>query len=154
MEPGKRVDPYRQYNFIIEIGKDIKMGFMECSGLESSQEIIEYREGVDSLAIKQLPGLISYSNIILRRGMTTNTKLWEWRQKAQKGTVERMDGFIFLLDDVGKKTVGWALSDAWPVSWTGPKFDATGNGVAIETLEITHEGISIVKAGGGETPAA
>lgn len=153
MEPGKRVDPFRQYNFLVEFGNDIKVGFMECSGLETSQEIIQYREGNHSLAIKQLPGLISYSNIVLRRGMTTNSKLWEWREKAQKGAVERMDGTIFLLNDLAKKTVGWAVSAAWPVNWTGPHFDATGNGVAIETLEITHEGISIIKAG-GSAPAA
>lgn len=142
MATGLRTDPFRQYNFLVEFDGIARAGFKECSGLDTSQKIIEYREGGDILAAKKLPGLVSYSNIILRWGMTNDKDFWSWRKKAQDGTVERKNGSIILLDDAGTEKGRWNLSEAWPIRWMGPHFDATGNGVAIETLEITHEGIS------------
>jgi len=143
MAAGERVDPYRQYNFLVEFDGITRAGFKECSGLESSQEVVGYREGVDSLAIKQLPGLVSFSNIVLKRGITNDKELWAWRKMAQDGTVVRKTGSIVLQDQKGEEKVRWNVVQAWPVKWTGPQFDATANGVAIETLEITHEGIEI-----------
>lgn len=140
--PTVRKDPFRQYNFLVEFDGITRAGFKECTGLESSQEIIEYREGGGPLAFSKLPGLARYSNIILRWGMTNDKDFWNWRKKAQDGTVERKNGSIILLDDTGAEKGRWDLVDSWPNNWIGPNFDATGNGVAIETLEITHEGIS------------
>lgn len=140
--PTGRVDPFRQYNFLVEFDGITRAGFKECTGLESSQEIIEYREGGGALAVSKLPGLARYSNIILRWGMTNDKDFWNWRKKAQDGTVERKNGSIILLDDTGAEKGRWDLVEAWPNKWTGPYFDATGNDVAIETLEITHEGIT------------
>jgi len=87
-----RVDPYAGYNFSVELDGITRAGFRECSGLETSQDAGEYREGTDrNLAVRKIPGLNTYGDITLSRGFTSDSKLWEWREKAMKGTVERHD---------------------------------------------------------------
>jgi len=139
---GARKDPYRSYNFLIEIDGITRAGFRECSGLDSAQDPIEYREGTDSLTMKKLPGLAKFSNIVLKWGISDDSDLWQWCQKAVKGTVERKNGSVVLLDDTGAEKVRWNFREAWPAKWTGPSFNATGHEVAIETLEIAHEGVT------------
>lgn len=135
-------DPYRAYNFKVETGGVIRAGFRECSGLDSTQDPIEYREGVgDELTARKLPGLNKYSNISLKAGITDDATLWEWRKKAMDGEVERLNGSIILMDDVGDEKARWNFTRGWPTKWTGPSLNATGNEVAVETLEIAHEGI-------------
>ncbi|MBI3560635.1 MAG: phage tail protein [Gammaproteobacteria bacterium] len=141
MAIGERRDPYRQYNFLVEVDGLTRAGFKECYGLDSEQDIVEYREGNDKLAVRQLPGLVRFSNIVLKRGVTDDAELWNWRKNAQDGKVLRKNGSIILLDDTGVEKGRWNFTDAWPVKWVGPQFNATGNEVAIETLEITHEGV-------------
>ncbi len=143
MATGDRTDPYRGYNFLVEIDGITRAGFRECSGLDSSQDPIDYREGSDfkKLTARKLPGLNKFANISLKRGVTDDAELWDWREKARKGEVERKNGSIVLLDDVGEEKVRWNFVDGWPTKWTGPSFNATGNEVAIETLEIVHEGL-------------
>jgi len=142
MATGDRKDPFRAYNFLVEIDGITRAGFRECSGLDSSQEPISYREGTDPRHTRHLPGLVKYSNITLKWGITDDSELWDWRQKAVDGKVERKNGSIVLLDDTGEEKIRWNFSDAWPTKWTGPTFNATGNEVAIETLEIAHEGVT------------
>jgi phage tail-like protein len=142
MATGDRVDPYRGYNFLIEIDGVIKGGFREASGLDSAQDPIEYREGNEKvLTARKLPGLTKYSNISLKRGITDDAKLWEWRKKCIDGKVERKSGSIILMNEVQEEKLRWNFTNAWPTKWTGPSFNATGNEVAIETLEIAHEGV-------------
>jgi phage tail-like protein len=137
-------DPYRQYNFKLELDNSIQAQFRECTGLDSSQDVIDYREGTDKLlSLRQLPGLVKYSHITLKRGITVdNQALWAWRSKAMDGKIERLDIAIVLLDDTGATVCRWELAAAWPMKWSGPELNATGNSVAIETIEIVHEGIS------------
>jgi phage tail-like protein len=142
MSTGDRKDPYRAYNFLVEIDGITRAGFRECSGLDSSQAPIEYREGNDvPLTARKLPGLVKYSNIILKWGMTDDAELWEWHEKVTSGKVERKNLSIVLLDDAREEKARWNLNDAWPTKWTGPSFNATGTDVAIESLEIVHEGV-------------
>ena len=97
-----RLDPYAGYNFSVELDGITRAGFRECSGLENSQNAGEYREGTDkNLSVRKLPGLVTHSDITLSRGITADSKLWEWREKAMKGNVERHDISITLLDDTG-----------------------------------------------------
>ena len=70
-EPGKRVDPYRAFNFLIEIDGIAQASFTECTGLESTTEIIENREGGDNTTVRKLPGKTSYTDITLKWGLTT-----------------------------------------------------------------------------------
>jgi len=141
MATGDRTDPYRAYNFLVEIDGIARAGFRECAGLDSSQDPVEYREGNESLTVRKLPTLVKYSNISLKRGITDDADLWSWRKKAIDGKVERKNGSIVLLDDTGAETVRWNFREGWPTKWTGADFNATGTDVAIETLEIAHEGI-------------
>jgi phage tail-like protein len=140
MPVGDRKDPYRAYNFLVEVDGITRAGFRECSGLDTSQDPIDYREGTDSLTTRRLPGLVKYSNITLKWGIT-DTELWDWRQSAMEGKVERKNGSIVLLDDTGAEALRWNFREGWPSKWTGPTFNATSNEVAIETLEIVHEGV-------------
>lgn len=139
-----RLDPFGQYNFRVEIDGITRAGFKECSGLETTQDPTDYREGSDlGLTMRKLPGLISYSNITLGRGITTDHELWDWRKKLMGGNADRRNLSIVLMDDTGKDVIRWNLRNCWPTKWSGPSFDATANEVAIETLELTHEGIEV-----------
>jgi phage tail-like protein len=141
MPTGDRKDPYRSFNFVVEIDGITRAGFRECSGLDSSQDPVEYREGGDPATVRKLPGLIKYSNISLKRGVTDDTELQKWRQQAIDGKVERKNGSIILRDSAGEEAARWNFREAWPTKWTGPSFNATSNEVAIETLELAHEGV-------------
>lgn len=135
-----RQDPYRGYNFLVEIDGIAQAGFMECSGLESETDIIDYREGNEPNTVRQLPGLTVYTNILLRRGMTDSKELYNWRKGVIDGDVVRKRGSIILLDDKRKEVVRWSFVEGWPNRWAGPELDALESEVAIEELEICHEG--------------
>ncbi|MBN8592380.1 MAG: phage tail protein [Anaerolineae bacterium] len=143
-----RKDPYNSYNFRVEIGGIVRAGFRECSGLDTSQDPIDYREGTDVGNVaarntaRKLPGMTKFSNITLKWGMSDDKDLWEWRKKVTEGKVQRVSGSIILLDDVGEEKARWNFFEGWPSKWTGPSFNATGNEIAIETLEIVHEGLT------------
>lgn len=141
MPVGDRNDPYRTHSFQIELDGVTRAGFRECTGLDTSQDPVDYREGTDPLTMRRLPGLVKYTNITLKWGITDDSELWDWRQKAMDGKVERKNGSIVLLDDTGTEKLRWNFHAGWPAKWTGPSLNATSNEVAIETLEIVHEGI-------------
>jgi phage tail-like protein len=137
-----RTDPFRGFNFLVEIEGITRAGFREASGLDSTQDPVEYREGNEkSLNARKLPGLVKYSNITLKWGITNDADIWEWRTKAVSGKIERKSGSVVLLDDAGEEKARWNFREAWPTKWTGPSFNATSNEVAIMTLELAHEGV-------------
>jgi len=139
-----RLDPYFGYNFAVELDGITRAGFREASGLETSQNAAEYREGTDrNLAPRKIPGLNSYGDITLSRGLTSDSKLWEWRQKVMKGTVERHNVSITLLDQQGNPKVTWNLFDCWPKSWSGPSLSATSDEIAVEQLILACERIEV-----------
>lgn len=142
MPTGQRTDPYKSYNFLVEIDGITRAGFRECSGLDSSSDPIEYREGNDKLTMRKLPGMNKYSNISLKRGVTDDADLWQWWKSVQDGKGQRKNFSIILLDDTGAEKLRWNVVEAWPTKWTGPSFNATGHEVAIETLDIAHEGVT------------
>jgi phage tail-like protein len=134
-----RVDPYRGFNFLVEIDGITQAGFQECSGLDSQTANIDYREGGEALHVRKLPGLNSFSPISLKRGITDSAELWKWRLTVVDGKVERRNGSIVLLDETGTEKIRWNFTNAWASKWMGPPLNSTGNSVAVETLEITHE---------------
>ncbi len=140
--PLARKDPYRVHNFRIEIDGIDRGGFRQVSGLETTSTPIDYREGDQDLHVQKLPGLVTYAPIVLQGGLTDDEALWNWRKTVMDGSVERKNGSIILLDEGRKEVARWNFSDAWPSKWTGPAFNATGSEVAIESLEITHEGVT------------
>jgi phage tail-like protein len=144
MPTGQRTDPYRSYNFLVEIDGIIQAGFQECSGVDTSTDPIDYREGSDPNHVRKLTGLNKFTAITLKRGITDSDELWKWRLTVMQGAAQRRNGSIVLLDDTGSERLRWNFFQAWPSKWTGPSFNATGNTVAVETLELTHE--ELVKA--------
>lgn len=139
MPTGNRVDPYRGFNFLVELDGITRAGFQECSGLDASTDLVEYREGSDPTHKRKLTGLNTFSNITLKWGVTDSDELWRWRQTVVEGRAERKNGSIILMDESGQEKVRWNFLNAWPTKWTGPTFNATDNGVAVETLELAHE---------------
>lgn len=143
---SNRKDPYFGYNFAVELDGITRMGFQGCTGLDSSTTSTPYREGTDtSLAQRQLPALLSFSAITLTRGITDDHALWDWRNDIASGKGTRHDISIVLRNDTGDEKIRWNLKNAFPTKWSGPSFDATGEAVAIETLELTHEGVDVQK---------
>jgi phage tail-like protein len=141
-----RKDPFFGYNFAVELDGLTRMGFKGCSGLDSSTTSVKYREGTDpSLASRELPSLLHHSAITLTRGITDDHALWDWRADIAKGKGTRHDVSIVLRDELGTEKIRWNVKNAFPTKWTGPSFDATSDAVAIETLELTHEGIEVQK---------
>jgi len=138
-------DPYRSYRFLLEVDGVERGAFRECSGLDFAQDPIEYREGPDPLYSRKLPGLTKYSNIVLKWGISNDLELWEWRQQALDGKIERKNGSVVLLDDESNEVTRWNFIAGWPTKWTGPSFNATGNEVAVMTLEIAHEKLEKAK---------
>ncbi len=143
IRPPHAPDPYGGYNFHVEWDGIVHAGFRECSGLDSTSEAGDYREGTDPLTARKLPGLVTYSNISLGRGISDNDELWKWRQQIAKGIADRRNLSIVLMDDTGAEKIRWNLVNCWPTTWTGPSFDASSGDVAIETLELAHEGVSV-----------
>ena len=143
MAAGIRKDPYHAYNFLIEIDGITRAGFREASGLDSTQDPIEYREGNEkTLTVRKLPGLNTYGQITLQWGTSDDEELWQWRLAAMQGDVERRNVSIVILDEAARQEkVRYNLREAWPSKWTGPSLNATDSQVAIDSLEITHEGI-------------
>src|SRR5438270_9847600 len=143
MPPLKRKDPYKAFNFRVEINGVVSAGFMECSGLSTETDIIEYREGGDPAPVRKLPGLHKVSNITLKRGMTDNRDLWNWRKTILDGNIDRRNGAIIILADDRTELARIEFVSGWPSKWEGPYFNAKSSQVAIETLEIAHEGLNV-----------
>lgn len=140
---ARRDDPYAAYNFLVELDGLTVAGFSECAGLAAETSVIEYREGNDKGGIRKLPGLTKFSNITLKRGLTTSRELWQWHRTVVTGIVERRSGRIVVLDEARNPVVAYRFIEGWPVKYEGPRLKATGNDVAIESLEIAHEGLEL-----------
>jgi phage tail-like protein len=143
MPPAQRHDPYKAFNFRVEIDGITRAAFSEVGGLESETAVIEYRVGGEPHAVRKLPGLTKYANLVLRRGINKDAELWNWRQTVVQGNVDRRNGSIILLDDDGTEVVRWNFFRGWICKWEGPALNATANEVAIETIEIAHEGLEL-----------
>ncbi len=135
-----RVDPYKNFNFRVEIDGITVAGFSECSGLESEVAVIEYREGAD-ISVRKLPGLAKFGDVTLKRGITKSSVLQDWHRNILRGVPDRKDVAVILMDDEKNPVVLWRLSHTFPRKWQGPTLRGDGNEVAIETLELCCEGL-------------
>ena len=145
MPPGTRVDPFRGFNFLVEMDGITQASFQECSGLDASSDPVDYREGGDPNHVRKLTGLNKYSPITLKRGITASDELWQWRQTVIDGKTVRKNGSIVLKNEAGDEVLRWNFFNAWPSKWTGPALNATANAVAVETFELTHEEVKKAK---------
>ncbi len=136
-----RVDPYKNYRFLLEIDSITQAGFAECSSAGSEVAVVEYREGGDDATVRKLRGKAKYPDITLKWGITDSRELYDWHLKAVQGEVERKNGSIILLDDAGQEKVRWNFFSAWPSKYEGPALNAKGDDVGIESLTVACERI-------------
>lgn len=142
--PVRRDNPYANFGFLVEIDGLAAAGFAEVELGGSWVDVIEYREGSDRTnASRKLPGRAHHANVVLRRGIAGDDALWTWFRGIRDGGVDPRAVAIVLLDEGRQPVATWRLRDAWPSRWEGPVLDAEGNDVAIETLELTHEGLEL-----------
>lgn len=145
MATGQRVDPYNNFNFLVEIDGITRAAFHQVSGFDSTIDVIEHREGGENTTMRKLPGQTKYSNIVLKWGITDDLELYAWHRQAIDGNVERRNGSIVGLDRQGNEIVRWNFFNAWPTKYDGPDYSAEGNDIAIESLELAHEKVERVK---------
>lgn len=136
--------PLVKFAFEVDWG-GTKVGFQEVSGLNVEAGLIEYRDGASpDFSKKKMPGLRVYSNLTLKRGtFKQDNEFFEWFQSIQLNTVERRPITISLLDENGEPAVTWKVKNAFPLKMQSTDLKAEGNEVAIETLELAHEGLTV-----------
>jgi phage tail-like protein len=144
MATGDRKDPYRGFNFRVEIDGISVGSFSDVSGLSSDGDIVEYRNGDDvPLHVRKLTGLRKFSNLTLKRGYTENRELWNWRNNVVNGVADRRNGAIVLMDEERKDVLRWEFEGGWIHKIDGPTFNAKGNDVTVESLEIVIESLTL-----------
>ncbi len=149
MAPVYRDDPYAVYNFELLVtgvspdGKAVKGSFMEVSGFGVEMPAIEYRNGSENITMRKIPGLIKYTNIVLKWGVTGDLIFWNWVVAGMNGLVQRAPGSIVLLNENRAEVQRWNFTNGWPCKWTGTSLNAKNNEIAMDTLEICHEGLQI-----------
>jgi phage tail-like protein len=137
--------PLPKFHFLLDWG-GTRVGFTEVTGLDSQVEVIEYREGnsKEYSKLKQ-PGLRKFSNITLKRGtMGDDKEFYLWIRGVNLQTVDRRNITISLLNEAHEPVFSWKVKNAWPVKVQASDLKADGNEIAIETLEIAHEGLELV----------
>ncbi|MCD8101234.1 MAG: phage tail protein [Alistipes sp.] len=144
---GKEQDkvwPLPKFYFQVKIGND-EIAFQEVSGLDMEAQVIEYRHGNSpEFSTIKMPGLKKSGNVTLKKGVFVGDNfLYTWFTEVKLNTVERKSVVISLLDELNKPTMVWTLKNAWPTKITGTDLKSDGNEVAVETLELAHEGIEI-----------
>ena len=159
--PGLRSDPLPSFNFYISLVDTSSTfakvmtaislvaggGFSECSGLDCNLEIEDYNEGGENSYVHKFPTRVTYSNITLKRGVGFSEDLWNWHFSYVQGKGARRDGIIFLRDERQVPIKFWAFKRGLPLKWSGPMFNAAQSSVAIESIEIAHEGLELISSG-------
>ena len=144
MGTGDRTDPFRSFYFQLEIDGIASGGFSECSGLTADGDAVDYREGTDFQPnVRKLTGLRKYGPITLKRGVTPNKDLWAWYLNIVNGIPDRRNVTVILLNEQRQPVLRWHAENAWLNKIEAPSFKASGNEVAMESVEIIHEGLTI-----------
>ncbi len=145
---GSTTDPWIGFHFTVEIAGVQQAKFTDCSGLEAKVDVFEYQEGGVNDFVHKLPGRRSFSNVTLKRGVTSSTHLWEWLHrlatKAAKSS-EKKNISIVLYDKKGTEVFRWNLINAYPVKWTGPTMQTEQSAVLIESLELAFQEFTIAQ---------
>ena len=167
MTTAARTDPVLNHNFVVSLLDSTSTlspaappalagildaaagGFSECSGLELMLQPEEYKEGGNNGGVLKFVGRATWTNITLKRGVTKNTVLWDWHFSFVEGRGKRRDGVIVLLDAARAPVQAWFFRRGLPVKYSAPTFNAAQSNVAIEAIEIAHEGIHQIPGIGG-----
>lgn len=137
--------PHGKFRYKVEVEGLELGGFSEVSGFDASIDVIEYREGDKVQTPMKIPGLKKYGNITLKQGVADKDALYKWMQIGFEKDVSRKTVTITLLDINGEAAASWQVINAWPTKYTAPDFNATSSEIAVETLELAHEGMTRTK---------
>lgn len=138
LTPSKRA--VGNFHFWVELDGILAAGFTEVSGLEAEIEVEEFREGGVNEYVHKLPKGVRYPNIVLKRGLTKDMAMLKWYEATLAGKYARKSGAIILQALDGTEVGRWNFFDAYPVKWIGPSLNAMSSEVAVETVEIAHNG--------------
>jgi len=146
---AERIDPLVSFHYAVEIQGMVTGYFTECSGLGSEHEVIDHKvvDETGHEAVMKIPGRLKWENIVLKRGITDNMDIWDWRKKVEDGDVKgaRSNGSIVMFDRNYNEVARWNFESAWPVKVSGPSVKSDSNEIGIEELSIAHEGLWRVK---------
>lgn len=137
--------PLPKFYFKVDIGDQKDVPFQEVSGLDTETQPIEYRAGNSKeFSTVKMPGIKKTGNVTLKKGVfAKDNKFWDWYNQIKLNTIKRVTVTIQLCDEAGSPTMVWTLANAWPTKITGTDMKSDGNEVAVETLEVAHEGLTI-----------
>lgn len=140
--------PLPKFKFSVDWGSQQNIAFQEVSGLDAETQIIEYRDSNSpEYATVKMPGIAKYGNVTMKRGIFTADNLfWDWYSKITMNTIKRETVIIKLLDENNKAQVTWTLHNAWPTKITATDLKSDANEVAIDSIEIAHEKLTIETA--------
>lgn len=145
MATDKRNDPFRGFNFRVEIDGLVVAAFSEVSGLIVDGEVADYREGTDRLnSVRRLSGLRTHKQpIVLKRGYTKDDTFWQWYARIAAGEDDRRNGSVILMNEAHKDVMRWNFENAFLNKIEGPALKAADNAVTIESAELVHEFLSM-----------
>lgn len=167
---GVRHDPVLNHNFVVSLLDSTSAlapgavpplagildsavgGFSECGGLELTLQPEEYKEGGNNGGMLKFASRATWANLTLKRGMTASTELWDWHFSFVEGHGKRRDGVVMLLDAARNPVQAWYFRRGLPVKYTGPALNGAQSSIAIEAIEIAHEGLHQVPGVGGTRP--
>ena len=140
--------PLSKFRFAVKWAEGEVMYFQEVSGMDVESQPIEYRHGSSpQFSTIKMPGLKNHSDVTLKKGVFKNDdQFWAWFNEIKMNTIQRRPVTISLLDEGGAPVMVWTLANAWPNKISGTDLKATGNQVAVETIVISHEGLTIANA--------
>ena len=139
--------PLPKFRFEVKWDSTV-MSFQEVSGLDAEAQVLEYRHGDSPEAsVIKMPGMKKYSDVTMKKGVfKADNKFWSWFNEIKMNTILRKSVTISLLEEHGKPTMVWTLKNAFPMKIQGTDLKSTGNEVAVETIVVAHEGLTVANA--------
>jgi phage tail-like protein len=138
-------DPLAVFHYGVEVQGEVTGYFTECSGIGSENELIEHKVVDDKgrESIHKIPGRLKWQDITLKRGITNNMDIWDWREQIVDGKVDdaRRNGSVIMYNQALEEVARWNFENAWPLKVSGPSMKSDSNEFGIEELVITHEGL-------------
>lgn len=144
-EAQDNIWPLPKFYFMVDWGSTKNIPFQEVSGLYTESQIIEYRHDHSPVFSEiRMPGIVKSSNVTMKKGVFANdNSFWDWYNKIKMNTIERQNVVIKLLDEGGNPTMTWTLNNAWPTKISSTDLKSGGKEVAVESIEIEYEGLTI-----------
>jgi phage tail-like protein len=143
MATDSRNDPFRGFNFRVEIEGIPVAAFSEVSGLTADRDVVEYRVGTHpENSVTKLAGMSKFTNIMFKKGYVRDDTLWLWYQRIHNGAAERHSGSVVLMNEAHRDVMRWNFEQAWITKIEGPGLNASNNEVAVESMEMCHEGLT------------